>query len=217
MSKPGENPENSRRDRSTLRFGPFVLDAASRRLTRGRAAIHLTPKAFDLLQALASEAQRRRPRSRGAGLARPIRCLATPRAHRHRRGARATGRPREQERDDGRKDTRDWRNYASRRRSRLRLAAWQPCIGNRAPACPPTPTRAEAGLPRTAHRTRCGELDLALTDGMASLQRGVDSPRVVSARGEADEARSRPAARWRLYGAPGASAQETTSGERLEL
>jgi DNA-binding winged helix-turn-helix (wHTH) protein len=41
-----------------LRFGPFALDAASRRLTRGRAAIHLTPKAFDLLQALATEAPR---------------------------------------------------------------------------------------------------------------------------------------------------------------
>jgi DNA-binding winged helix-turn-helix (wHTH) protein len=58
MSKPGENPESSRRDDGTLRFGPFSLDGASRRLTRGAAAIHLTPKAFDLLYVLATEAPR---------------------------------------------------------------------------------------------------------------------------------------------------------------
>ena len=58
MSKPGANPESSRRDDGTLRFGPFALDGASRRLTRGAAAIHLTPKAFDLLHVLATEAPR---------------------------------------------------------------------------------------------------------------------------------------------------------------
>ena len=58
MSKPGENPETSRRDDGTLRFGPFALDGACRRLTRGAAAIHLTPKAFDLLHVLATEAPR---------------------------------------------------------------------------------------------------------------------------------------------------------------
>ena len=58
MSKPGENPKSSRKDRTTLRFGPFVLDVSSRRLTRGAVAIHLTPKAFDLLQVLAAEAPR---------------------------------------------------------------------------------------------------------------------------------------------------------------
>jgi DNA-binding winged helix-turn-helix (wHTH) protein len=58
MSKPGENPESSRRDHTTLRFGPFALDAASRRLTRESAAIHLTPKAFDLLLVLATDAPR---------------------------------------------------------------------------------------------------------------------------------------------------------------
>ena len=58
MSKPGENPETSRRDVGTLRFGHFALDGASRRLTRGAAAIHLTPKAFDLLHVLATEAPR---------------------------------------------------------------------------------------------------------------------------------------------------------------
>ena len=36
-----------------IRFGPFVLDADSRQLTRARREIHMTPKAFDLLVALA--------------------------------------------------------------------------------------------------------------------------------------------------------------------
>jgi DNA-binding winged helix-turn-helix (wHTH) protein len=34
-------------------FGPFVLDADSRQLTRAEREIHLTPKAFELLMALA--------------------------------------------------------------------------------------------------------------------------------------------------------------------
>jgi len=38
-----------------LRFGPFVLDSDARLLTRDGEAIHLTPKAFELLAALASE------------------------------------------------------------------------------------------------------------------------------------------------------------------
>jgi DNA-binding winged helix-turn-helix (wHTH) protein len=58
MSKPGENPESSRRGRTAIRFGPFELDVACRRLTRGPAAIHLTPKVFDLLHVLATEAPR---------------------------------------------------------------------------------------------------------------------------------------------------------------
>jgi DNA-binding winged helix-turn-helix (wHTH) protein len=58
MSKPGENPESSKRDVRTLRFGHFALDGASRRLMRGAAAIHLTPKAFDLLHVLVTQAPR---------------------------------------------------------------------------------------------------------------------------------------------------------------
>ena len=40
------------------RFGAFTLDEARRVLLRGETAIHLTPKAFDLLALLASEAPR---------------------------------------------------------------------------------------------------------------------------------------------------------------
>jgi len=58
MSKSGENRENSTADRVVMRFGPFTLDAPRRRLARGRTAIHLTPKAFDLLRLLAVEAPR---------------------------------------------------------------------------------------------------------------------------------------------------------------
>jgi len=39
-------------------FGGFVLDAASRRLQRGNHAIHLTPKAFELLSILIEERPR---------------------------------------------------------------------------------------------------------------------------------------------------------------
>lgn len=39
-----------------LRFGRFTLDSASRQLTRDDTSLHLTPKAFDLLLLLASEA-----------------------------------------------------------------------------------------------------------------------------------------------------------------
>lgn len=42
----------------TVRFGPFTLDAGKRQLLRGSVAIHLTPKAFDLLHLLVSEAPR---------------------------------------------------------------------------------------------------------------------------------------------------------------
>jgi DNA-binding winged helix-turn-helix (wHTH) protein len=58
MSKPGENRENSKKDHATMRFGPFTLDAQRRLLVRGSTAVHLTPKAFDLLRLLASEAPR---------------------------------------------------------------------------------------------------------------------------------------------------------------
>ena len=40
------------------RFGGFVLDTAARRLHRGNQAIHLTPKAFDLLAILIAEQPR---------------------------------------------------------------------------------------------------------------------------------------------------------------
>jgi DNA-binding winged helix-turn-helix (wHTH) protein len=36
-----------------IRFGPFTLDLDTRQLTRGRRVIHLAPKAFELLAALA--------------------------------------------------------------------------------------------------------------------------------------------------------------------
>lgn len=39
----------------SLRFGPFALDIAARRLTRDRNEIHLSPKAFELLAMLLSE------------------------------------------------------------------------------------------------------------------------------------------------------------------
>jgi DNA-binding winged helix-turn-helix (wHTH) protein len=42
----------------TARFGPFVLDSERRQLTRDDVAIHLTPKAFDLLLLLIAEAPR---------------------------------------------------------------------------------------------------------------------------------------------------------------
>lgn len=42
----------------TRRFGPFVLDAGRRQLLRAERAVHLTPKAFDLLVLLVSEAPR---------------------------------------------------------------------------------------------------------------------------------------------------------------
>lgn len=58
MSKSGENPEISGKDQGAVRFGPFLVDSAQRRLARGRTAIHLTPKAFDLLMFLVHEAPR---------------------------------------------------------------------------------------------------------------------------------------------------------------
>jgi DNA-binding winged helix-turn-helix (wHTH) protein len=42
----------------TVRFGPFTLDVAGRRLLRGRQPVHLTPKAFDLIHLLVTEAPR---------------------------------------------------------------------------------------------------------------------------------------------------------------
>jgi DNA-binding winged helix-turn-helix (wHTH) protein len=42
----------------TVRFGPFVLDEAQRQLTRNGVEVHLTPKAFDLLIALVTDAPR---------------------------------------------------------------------------------------------------------------------------------------------------------------
>jgi DNA-binding winged helix-turn-helix (wHTH) protein len=41
-----------------MRFGPFVLDAARRQLFRSDTAVHLTPKAFDLLVLLVGAAPR---------------------------------------------------------------------------------------------------------------------------------------------------------------
>ncbi len=41
-----------------IRFGPFTLDSDTRQLTRHAAEIHLAPKAFELLLALASERPR---------------------------------------------------------------------------------------------------------------------------------------------------------------
>jgi DNA-binding winged helix-turn-helix (wHTH) protein len=41
-----------------VRFGAFTLDRARRQLRRDGAALHLTPKAFDLLAVLAGEAPR---------------------------------------------------------------------------------------------------------------------------------------------------------------
>jgi DNA-binding winged helix-turn-helix (wHTH) protein len=48
----------SRTEIGTLRFGAFVLDVDRRLVTRSGVEIHLTPRAFDLLVVLASEAPR---------------------------------------------------------------------------------------------------------------------------------------------------------------
>lgn len=45
-------------NRMVVRFGTFALDTARRELSRDGAALHLTPKAFDLLALLAGEAPR---------------------------------------------------------------------------------------------------------------------------------------------------------------
>jgi DNA-binding winged helix-turn-helix (wHTH) protein len=42
----------------TVRFGPFLLDEAQRKLTRNGDEVHLTPKAFDLLTVLVTDAPR---------------------------------------------------------------------------------------------------------------------------------------------------------------
>jgi DNA-binding winged helix-turn-helix (wHTH) protein len=42
----------------TIRFGSFTLDPAGRRLLRGGQFVHLTPKAFELIQLLVTEAPR---------------------------------------------------------------------------------------------------------------------------------------------------------------
>ena len=39
----------------TITFGPFALDPGTRQLTRGGEVVHLTPKAFELLEALVTE------------------------------------------------------------------------------------------------------------------------------------------------------------------
>src|SRR5687767_11287417 len=41
-----------------VQFGPFTLDDARRHLIRQRLTVHLTPKAFDLLLLLVTEAPR---------------------------------------------------------------------------------------------------------------------------------------------------------------
>lgn len=38
-----------------ITFGPFALDPGTRQLTRGAVVVHLTPKAFDLLETLVRE------------------------------------------------------------------------------------------------------------------------------------------------------------------
>jgi DNA-binding winged helix-turn-helix (wHTH) protein len=43
-------------------FGPFTLDLDTRQLTRGGRALHLSPKAFELLAALAEESPKVRIR-----------------------------------------------------------------------------------------------------------------------------------------------------------
>jgi DNA-binding winged helix-turn-helix (wHTH) protein len=58
MSDSGENAEDSTSDLPVSRFGPFTLDVARRRLARGPVALHLTPKAFELLRLLVHEAPR---------------------------------------------------------------------------------------------------------------------------------------------------------------
>jgi len=45
-------------DRVFAHFGPFTLDPAARQLRRAGVALHLTPKAFDLLTLLVAEAPR---------------------------------------------------------------------------------------------------------------------------------------------------------------
>jgi DNA-binding winged helix-turn-helix (wHTH) protein len=47
----------------TVRFGPFLLDEAQRKLTRDGLEVHLTPKAFDLLIVLVTEAPRVLPKN----------------------------------------------------------------------------------------------------------------------------------------------------------
>lgn len=58
MSDSGESSEISERGRLVARFGAFTLDEGRRWLARGETAIHLTPKAFDLLRLLVGEAPR---------------------------------------------------------------------------------------------------------------------------------------------------------------
>ena len=48
----------SQGDRVVVQFGAFALDLARRHLSRGDTIIHVTPKAFDLLQVLIDEAPR---------------------------------------------------------------------------------------------------------------------------------------------------------------
>lgn len=57
MGVRGENKGKSR-GMLTVRFGPFLLDEAQRKLTRNGFEVHLTPKAFDLLIVLVTDAPR---------------------------------------------------------------------------------------------------------------------------------------------------------------
>jgi DNA-binding winged helix-turn-helix (wHTH) protein len=59
----GENKGIFVRKAAASRFGPFTLDVERRRLDRGGADVHLTPKAFDLLSLLVSEAPRVIPKA----------------------------------------------------------------------------------------------------------------------------------------------------------
>jgi DNA-binding winged helix-turn-helix (wHTH) protein len=46
---------NTRVDVVKVQFGAFILDDDTRQLTHGRQVVHLTPKAFELLQTLVAE------------------------------------------------------------------------------------------------------------------------------------------------------------------
>jgi DNA-binding winged helix-turn-helix (wHTH) protein len=58
MSKSRESSEVSREGRLVARFGQFAIDERRRQIACRDAVIHLTPKAFDLLLVLVSEAPR---------------------------------------------------------------------------------------------------------------------------------------------------------------
>ena len=58
VKEPGENREISRRAGATVQCGPFSIDPDQRRVVRDGVPVHLTPKAFDLIHILVTEAPR---------------------------------------------------------------------------------------------------------------------------------------------------------------